>query len=168
MIITGQLPSIPDAASRVNYAAASPADRNGSFSGSGFPFTSETQAFDTTPNKGTLDVSSDGTYSVEVVYPNSYYRRLGSDLVPPTLYISYLTGGRRVTVATEIGHPIPFRTLTYPAQRHDVMFYDRGSLDMLNPDRDAMTQECMLRASGYPAENSGAEPDDFWGSVPPQ
>lgn len=164
MIITGKLYEMPDPETFIRYAAASPADRGGCFSGSGFPFASEDQAFDTTPNQGSLEVGPDGSYSVEVIYPNSYYRRLGSDLVPPTLFISYLSGGKRVTRSIVLGPSIPFRTLTYPQLRHDVMFYDRGSHDLLRPDRDARTQERMLRESGYPC----LQPEDFWGLVPPQ
>lgn len=163
-VVNGKLLRMPDPDTVVRYAAASPADRAGSFSGSGMPFASEAQAFDTTPNVGTLDVGVDGDYSVRIAFPNSYYRRLGSDLVPPTLYVAYWSGGERLTVSTVIGQSIPFRSLTYPSLRHDVMFYDRGSHDLLRPDRDARTQETMLRESGYPL----AEPLDFWGLAVPQ
>lgn len=163
-IVEGKLLEMPDADTLVRYVAASPPDHNGSFSGSGFPFANEEQAFDKTPNRGMLDVSPDGTYTVHIMYPNSYYRRLGSDLIPPTLYVAYHSGGRRITLASTLGTPIPFRTLTYPASRHDVEFYDRGSHDMLQPDRDARTQETMLRQSAYPEY----QPLDFWGAVTPQ
>lgn len=164
VFVSGRLLCKPDANTDVRYAAASPADHNGSFSGSGMPFTSEAQAFDTTPNRGTLIIGVDGDYSVELLLPNSYYRRLGSDLVPPTLYVAYHCGGQSLTLSTVIGPPIPFRTLTYPSARHDVMFYDRGSHDMLRPDRDARTQEHMIRESAYPQQ----QPLDFWGPVVPQ
>lgn len=157
---------MPDVDTVVRYAAASPADHNGSFSGSGMPFSSEAQAFDTTPNKGILIIGVDGEYSVKLLLPNSYYRRLGSDLVPPTLYVKYRSGGEYLTLSTVIGPSIPFRSLTYPAARHDVMFYDRGSHDELHPDRDARTQETMIRESAYPP--SGKQPSDFWGAVAPQ
>lgn len=164
LVVTGRLLRKPDLNTVVRYAAASPADHNGCFSGSGLPFTSEAQAFDTTPNKGVLEVGVDGEYSVQLLLPNSYYRRLGSDLVAPTLYVAYRCDGQDVTLSTVICPSIPFRTLTYPAARHDVMFYDRGSHDLLNPDRDARTQERMLRESGYPA----VQASDFWGLVTPQ
>lgn len=158
---------MPDHKAVVRYAAASPADRNSCFAGSGFPFASEEQAFDTTPNTGSLEVGLDGSYTVQLLYPNSYYRRLGSDLVVPTLYISYMCNGSLINVSTPLGSPIPFRTLTHPASRHDVSFYDRGSHDELNPDRDVRTQECILRESGYPC-TSLVQPPDFWGLVVPQ
>lgn len=163
-VVNGRLLRAPDPNTEVRYIAASPADRNGSFSGSGLPFASEEQAFDSTPNSGTLQIGVGGAYTVRVLYPNSYYRHLGSDLVAPTLYVAYKSEGRPVTVETPLGHPIPFRTLTYPAARHDVSFYDRGSHDELNPERDVRTQERILRESGYPL----TQPDDFWGLVVPQ
>lgn len=161
----GKLHKMPDEGSLIRYAAASPADHNGSFSGSGFPFASEEQAFDTTPNQGSLHVEADGMYTVQLRKPNSYYRRLGSDLIAPSLYISYLHRGEQIVVTVVLGPSIPFRTLTYPAERHDVLFYDRESHDILRPDRDAKTQECMLRESGY---TDVRQPVDFWGQVPPQ
>lgn len=166
-IVRGRLLRLPDQDSAVRYAAASPPDHNGSFSGSGFPFASEQQAFDTTPNTGSMSVGADGSYTVQVLYPNSYYRRLGSDLIAPTLYISYLCNKQLVTVSTPLGESIPFRTLTYPAARKDVLFYDRGSHDETHPDRDVRTQECILRESGYPCA-SLVQPSDFWGLVVPQ
>lgn len=165
--VKGRLLRMPDTGSAVRYAASSPADRNGSFSGSGFPFASEEQAFDTTPNTGFVHIHTDGSYTVQLLYPNSYYRRLGSDLVPPTLYIAYQCGGHNITVSTTLGPAVPFRTLTYPAARKDVSFYDRGSHDQLHPDRDALTQECILRESGYPC-GTLVQPRDFWGLVVPQ
>lgn len=155
---------MPDPDTVVRYVAASPADHSGSFSGSGFPFANEQQAFDSTPNKGVLKVGLGGAYTVHVLYPNSYYRHLGSELISPTLYISYMSDKTLTTVASQLGPPIPFRTLTYPDARHDVSFYDRGSHDELNPDRDVRTQEHILRESGYPT----IQPDDFWGLVVPQ
>lgn len=162
--IEGKLLQLPDSGSDVRYAAASPADRMSTFAGSGMPFATEEQAFDNTPNIGNLDVRPDGTYSAQVLYPNSYYHKLGSvDLVPPTLYISYYVERQRVTVSSVLGTSIPFRTITYPKGRHDVLFYDRGSHDLLHPDRDARTQECILRESAYPLR----QPTDFWGKVTP-
>lgn len=155
---------MPDPGTVVRYAAASPADRNGSFSGSGFPFANQTQAFESTPITGILDVGPGGVYVVDILMPNSFYQRLGSDLLPPTLFISYESGARRVITSVPVGQPIPFRTLTYPAQRRDVSFYDDGDHDILHPRRDALTQEAILRNSGYPT----AQPVDFWGPVVPQ
>lgn len=164
IVVNGRLLRTPDPDTEVRYIAASPPDHNGSFSGSGLPFASEEQAFDSTPTSGTLTIGVGGVYTVRIMYPNSFYRHLGSDLVAPTLYIAYRSGGTPVTIESLLGPAIPFRTLTYPAARHDVSFYDRGSHDELHPDRDVRTQERILRESGYPR----TEPADFWGLVVPQ
>lgn len=160
VIVTGRLPSIPDTGSHVRYVAASPADRSGSFSGSGFPFANEMQAFESTPNVGELDVKVDGSYTVELISPNSFYRGLGTTLVPPTLFIQYTNQGILENVETVVGKSIPFRTLTYPGSRHDASFYD----DSTRPERDVRSQERILLDSRYPR----VQPDDFWGDVTPQ
>lgn len=165
--VRGKLFEVPDRDTVVNFVAAAPAGRSGSYSGSGFPFITVDQAFTMTPNIGNLHLEVDGSFEVNLLQPNSYYTGLGSHLVPPTLYVSYMISGQRRIVSSVVGTPIPFRTLTYPTLRHDVSFYDRGSHDDLHPDRDARTQEQILRESAYPSMQ-GEEPRDFWGKVVPQ
>lgn len=169
IVVTGQLSDMPDLGTKVTYLAASPVDRGGSFSGSGFPFTCESMAFESTPNKGVLNVKVDGFYSVEIRLPNSFYQRLGSDLIPPTIFIRYQCLGKEVIVARQIDESIPFRTLTYPKARHNVTFYDKGhTRDFMNSSQDDVkTQEQILRDSGYPC-CSMTQPLDFWGLVTPQ
>lgn len=167
IVVEGRLSNKPDPGTDVTYMAASPPDRGSSFSGSGFPFTCESMAFDSTPNKGMLHVDVDGNYVVNILHPNSFYQRLGSDLVPPTLFIRYKYLGKEIVVAREIGNPIPFRTLTYPRARHDVTFYSKGCGDVMNQDTDVKTQEQILRDSGYPY-CAMEQPVDFWGLVTPQ
>lgn len=165
--LRGKLLDIPDQNTHVRYVAAAPADARGSFSGAGFPFTNEDQAFSLTPNMGLLQVEVDGTFTVDLIQPNSYYKGLGSVLVPPTLYLGFTLRGEKNTLSIVINTPTPFRSLTYPPARHNVTFYDRGSHDDLHPDRDARTQEQILRESGYPSVTL-QEPSDFWGLVTPQ
>ncbi|MEW5315018.1 MAG: hypothetical protein WDW38_006475 [Sanguina aurantia] len=165
--VRGKLMDKPDRDTVVRFVAAAPADHRGSFSGGGFPFTNEDQAFSGTPNMGVLPVDVDGSFRVDLLQPNSYYKGLGTVLVPPTLYVGYVRSGQMQAVSAVLGPPTPFRTLTYPHARHDVMFYDRGSHDVLNPDRDARTQEQILRESAYPITML-KEPSDFWGLMAPQ
>lgn len=167
MTVRGTLPEMPDNNTPVRYAAAAPADDRGSFSGSGLPFANEDQAFFLTPNQGLLKMGLDGSFEVQLVQPNSHYRNLGTDLVPPTLYVAYTASGRSVTLSSVLCPATPFRTLTYPLARQDVGFYDRGTHDDLHPDRDARTQEEIFRDTAYPSV-TGIEPSDFWGPVAPQ
>lgn len=165
--VRGKLSEMPDVNTTARFVAAAPADSRGSFSGSGLPFASEEQAFTLTPNQGDLDLGPDGSFTVELLQPNSYYRGLGTDLIPPTLYVRYLTSGKPVTLSSALGFATPFRTLTYPSARHDVGFYDRGGHNDLHPDRDARTQEQIFRETAYPSAIH-PEPTDFWGLVTPQ
>ena len=148
--------------SKLTYAAARPADRHASFSGSGLPFYNAEQAFDQTPNIGTVAVGPLGDFVVKCQMPNSYYIDLGTTLVQPTLYFSWsdaVASGEVKTRSVPLAQPIAHRKLTYPWQRTNASFY--GSLLGL-PVR---SQEQVLRDSAYdPAHESSP---DFWGLRPP-
>lgn len=146
----------------LHYIAAAPADHRYSFHGSGLPFANPVQAFMHTQNKGTVSVGPDGSFTIKLRHPNSYYVGLGSKLVPPTITISYHVSGERRVTDVEIAKAIPYRVLTYPRSetyvRNNPMFY-KGT-DTL-PIR---TQEQILRDSGYPVKNE--MPENFWGLKP--
>ena len=145
----------------INFLAAAPPDLRSSFSGSGFPFANASQAFDNTPNKGVANVDQ-GTFSIDLVYPNSYYVGLGSLLEPPKVFISYISKGIKKETFIQISDPIPFRSLTYPnietVPRKGPTFYDNEPLPI-------RTQEQILRDSAYPTNYK--TPCNFWGSKPP-
>ena len=161
--VTLSLSSAPDDA-RVEYLAASPPESRSGFSGSGLPFASPRQAFDHTPNRGTVVTSGrdQRTATIVLKYPNAYYVGLGTVYVPPVLFLSYVSNGARKREAIRLGDGVPFRTLTYPAfntrPRSSCMFYDVGQLPV-------RTQEEILRASAYPDKN--VMPPNFWGAKPP-
>lgn len=144
------------------YIAAAPAHRTASFSGSGLPFYSPQQAFDSTPNQGTTHVNDDGSFEIEINHPNSYYINLGSVLVLPKVYFSYYSNGLRKQFDIVLGDSIPYRMLSYPSTqtnpRKDAMFYNNmWSLPV-------RTQEEILYASAYPSENKMYP--NFWGGKP--
>lgn len=152
----------------VHWVAAAPMDRRASASGSGLPFYNAVQAFEGTPNRGASSADAQtGKYTVPLQMPNSYYTDLGAVLVPPTVFVSYTTGGGRTkrTAQIRVGNPVPFRTLTYPHKRacaSGVGFYGGSSGGWDLPVR---TQEQVLRDSGYPRKD--VVPDPFWGLKPP-
>lgn len=155
--VKGQLAERPDHGF-VTYLAAAPADHRTSFTGSGLPFANPVQAFQGTPNKGTLKLR--GThFTLNLLYPNSYYAGLGTVQIPPTLYVSYTKWGKEKTVGIKIGEPIPFRHLTWPEQRANVMFYGKQE------ELPVRSQEAIFRSSVYPPNN--VEPADFYGLRPP-
>lgn len=157
LVVRGTLPQRPDDA-KLYYAAPSPVDRRASFSGSGLPYASRDQAFVGTPNRGVAEVGGIGNaFELRLDSPSAYYEGLGTVLVPPALHLAYVIGGVEMRSQVPLARPVPFRTLSYQAQRKDAMFYAPES-PLLR------TQEAILRASAFPTAN--AQPADFWGGRP--
>lgn len=143
--------------------AANPPDYRATYTGSGLPFANQEQAFENTPNKGKV-VLVDGSFELQLMFPNSYYVGLGTVLVPPSVFIKYENmEGKERKVSIKLSDGIPYRLLTYPMQytmaRRDPMFYGHG---WKLPVR---TQEEVLRDSAYPSDNKMAP--NFWGLKPP-
>jgi hypothetical protein len=147
----------------VQYWASSPPDSRHSFSGSGLPFPNEEMAYSNSPNVGRALLGNDGSFSIKLLYPNSYYKTLGSDYVKPTVKLIFSDEdgnmyGKIVTVI--LGDGIPYRSLTLNKKRNSLkgpMFY--SGTDSL-PSR---TQFQILESSYYPEK----EHSNFWGSRPP-
>jgi hypothetical protein len=148
---------------KIFYIAASPADHRANYSGSGLPFYNQLQAFDNTPNIGTLDVGYDNSFEIKLLTPNSYMVGLGSVTIPPTLYIEFVDlNGNKKDISIKVSNGIPYRTLTYPLTprpRENATFYDS---QFYLPVR---SQEQILLDSGYPKTNN--MPSNFWGLKPP-
>jgi len=134
----------------VQYWASSPPDSRHSFSGSGLPFPNEEMAYSNSPNVGRALLGNDGSFSIKLLYPNSYYKTLGSDYVKPTVKLIFSDEngnmyGKIVTVI--LGDGIPYRSLTWNRKRNSLngpMFY-RGTYSL--PSR---TQFQILESSYYP------------------
>lgn len=142
--------------------AASPIDRKASYSGSGFPFHNERQAFQNTPNKKAIRLNGNA-FEMPLLFPNSYYVELGNKLIPPTLFIRYNNGAGQKMIQIKLSDPVPYRLLGYPPQeftlcRNDASFYHA------HHNLPVRSQEQILRDSQYPSKNK-MEPD-FWGLRP--
>ena len=144
----------------IRYAAPAPCARMLSFSGSGLPHPNLAQGLSNTPNHGTAKVGADGSYAIELVRPCAFYRDMCGTYVPPTVFVSYRSGGHERAHEVIVGDGIPFRTLTYDARRTGPLFY-RGRRPL--PVRD---QEAVVRASAFPACGNG-DVSDFWGDAVP-
>jgi hypothetical protein len=145
----------------VNYIASSPPDYHYSFTGSALPFPNPKQAFENTPNKGTIQ-TNDGSFTLDLLYPNSYYIGLGSVIVPPSLSLFYKNGGEEKLIVVKIANEVPFRLLT--TQRGDTYLHDSCMFFKGNETLPIRTQEQILRGAGYPCKNK--TPVDFWGLRP--
>ena len=66
----------------VTYTASAPPDIRTSLVGSGLPFPNEMVAYENSSNSGRVPITN-GVFSFNVVYPNSYYQKNGSELVRP-------------------------------------------------------------------------------------
>jgi hypothetical protein len=146
---------------KIHYLAASPPDYHFSFTGSGLPFANPQQAFSNTPNKGEIDIQGN-SFTLDLMYPNSYYIGLGTILVPPSLSLYYTSSGNKRHVVVKVAEQVPFRFLSIPRTPEytadNVMFY-KGTDNL--PVR---TQEDILRDAGYPCKNK--MPKNFWGLKP--
>jgi hypothetical protein len=129
----------------VQYWAPSPSDNMHSFSGSGLPFPSEDIAYSNSPNIGRTVLGKDGSFSIKIIYPNSYYKQLGADYVKP--HVKLLFGdengniyGKIVTIL--LGNGTPFRALTC----------DKNTTQMvrrINDNVPFQTQFKILEATSY-------------------
>jgi len=147
----------------VRYWASSPPTYSLSFAGSGLPYPNEDVAFEKTPNQGVAKLDG-GKFQFALEYPNSYYDNMLKVYVPPQVQFVFCdSNGNNIgdTHAVNLGNGIPFRSLTWPQKRD----WNVGPLFYCNNNLPVRTQEEILRASGYPAQNK--EPDNFWGSMPP-
>lgn len=162
LVIQGQLKD--NSSSKLFFWAAAPPTYGISFSGSGMPYPDPLVAYDRTPNKGIVNVSN-GSFTINMKYPNAYYVGLGSLYVPPHINFKVCQDGQSDKYfSVEVDGGIPFRTLTYPAPpskkpRTSAMFY-------CEPEKGARSQESILRVSAYPETNT--MPDNFWGDRPPR
>lgn len=163
LVIQGQLKNM-SSQSKLFFWAAAPPTFGTSFSGSGMPYPDPLVAYDRTPNKGIVNINN-GSFTINMKYPNAYYVGLGSLYVPPHVNFKVCQDGQADTYfSVQIDDGIPFRMLTYPAPpskkpRTSAMFYCES-------EKGARSQEAILRASAYPETNT--MPDNFWGDRPPR
>lgn len=138
----------------VYFLASAPPDTMTTFSGSGLPYATHSQAFYNTPNKGFVKMV-DNSFTIKLLRPNSYYANF-NDLKLPHVLITYNKNKTFDIVLSS--EKIAYRSLQYPALRKSQkeMFYARKQ-----PIR---SQERILRDSEYDSWN---EHKGFWGLKPP-
>lgn len=149
------------------YLAAAPPDYRATFSGSGLPFASQVQAFDNTPNRGSVRVPGYGSeFVINLMTPNAYYTGLGTVYVPPTLYIEYTSQqGIKRNLSVKVSNGIPYRSLTHPGPGQGVIARANAMFYATQFHLPVRSQEQILRDSAYPENNKMNK--DFWGLKPP-
>ena len=152
---------------RVFVWAASPADRNQSFSGAGMPFANPDMAFGN--NSVLIQNHNSSEFKVTLLEPNAFYDYGGSVYVPPTVFTRVQSMKRpsqvaySSTIVSQLG--VPYRSLNYTMPKH---VQPRNS-PMFYSGRDTLpvrTQYEILLDSAYPCKDSMAK--NFWGKKPPQ
>jgi len=151
----------------VVFWAANPPTFTQSYAGSALPYANPLQAYENSPNKGSVKAKN-GYFEFRIRYPNAYYIGLGTVYVKPHVNIricdnNHPEGGEVHRI--DLGDGIPFRALTYAPPptswpRYSPIFYSGKEL------LPVRTQEQILRDSGFPSKN--VYPSNFWGLKPPQ
>lgn len=139
----------------VHYSAPAPTDTITSFTGSGLPYASKSQAFYNSPNVGQAKIEN-GRFRIVLKRPNSYYGDFNT-VVHPSVTIRYNYGKDALKVALH-NERVPYRSLQYPMLRKakQQMFYAQSL-----PVR---SQEQVLRDSAY--TDLKPEHSLFWGLKP--
>lgn len=99
LIINGTFTDKVD--SRIRYYAASPPDYRSSYPGSALPFSTEKQAFENTPNIGTVEVDDENKFELKLLKPNSFFNI--DSRVYPCVNIIYEYRGEAKTLTIELG-----------------------------------------------------------------
>ncbi len=142
---------------KIFYYAAAPADYRTTFTGSGLPFHSKSQAFYGTPNIGNQNLVQN-KFSIKLQKPNAYYDNLAGPIIEPCLYIYYFNNNIKKEITVSLKEKIPYRDIRFTDYRHSVEFYNNQNLPV-------RTQEQILLDSKYPDTNIMSS--NFWGLKPP-
>ena len=160
--VTVMLPHMPDGGV-VRYIAAAPPTDTRSTEGYALPFHDEDQAFYMTPNSGeacvvtTVDDKGYKGHKVSMTLPrmpNSYYRDMGSCLVPPSVHLRYLHATQTRAFTVRLTDNVPFRSLVAGAPRFPpVRRLDKTVFCVEAPI--VRSQEEILRSAEHPATRFG-------------
>ena len=160
--IVGRVTGLGTEPQSIRWMAAAPVTRGIGFAGSGLPYPNREIALENTPHHGVVE-SPDGSFSILLRgIPAGYYSGLGSVYVPPLVeFFSSTRDGRKLHSSLWINDSAaPFRwTAGAPATlRPAGPDVDSMGRAMYYGGRDSLplfdSQEALLRARGYPAEQT--------------
>jgi hypothetical protein len=161
--VSGRLTRFFGARQTIRWMAPQRPHRGISFNGSGLPFHNADQAFEGSPNIGTID-SPDGSFSIAMAtLPSAYYTGLGSTYVPPVVLLETAVMGQPgQTYRTHVflsPTGIPFRWIagSPPGARVEPRADEVGRSMFYNGREDLglfQNQEMLLRYKGYPSEEA--------------
>lgn len=118
LLIRGTVKS-PQRYAYMQLLAAHPIQRMTSYSGSGLPFPCPNVAMNNTPN--VLNIPSDGEFTANFSYPNSYYTNDHLQKVPPSIFVVLIPSNDLDPIISQFklpeDDPLCLRTLTHRATR---------------------------------------------------
>lgn len=148
--------------------AASPADRNQSYSGSALPFPNAEIAFG--QNSVVLDDYNDSDFKVSLLEPNAFYDYGGSVYVPPTVFIKVISKKNPSKVAyysQQLSQlATPYRALNYTMPSTVKNHHNGPAFYSGRRNLPVRSQYDILVDSAYPCKDE--MPSNFWGLKPPQ
>ena len=154
----------------LTYWAADPAQILQSFSGSLLPFATKQMAFSNKTNIGQVKING-GRFSFKITMPNSFYKGLGTNYVPPIVNMRLCETVEDVNDydSVQVSNGNPYKYLNHPAitatgANIKKQYKPSGPLFYTNTRFPPRGQEEILRSSGYPKYNK--MPSNFWGDKP--
>jgi hypothetical protein len=93
----------------VKYYAPSPPDYRSSYPGSALPFASEKQAFENTPNIGSVPVNSENKFEISLVKPNAFFNI--DDRIEPYVSIIYKYNDEMKNIKVQLGDTFKHKTI---------------------------------------------------------
>lgn len=107
LVIVGKFSDNID--SNIKYFAPSPPDYRSSYPGSALPFASELQAFQNTPNIGSVMVDSENRFEINLVKPNAFFNI--DSRIEPYVSIIYKYNGEVKTIKVQLGDTFKHKTI---------------------------------------------------------
>ena len=165
--ITGNIHTFAGFPQEIEWISPKGIHRGMSFAGSGLPYHNADQAYENTPNKGTIH-SPDGSFVINMpTFPSAYYTGLGSTYIPPVLMLETVKEMSKNSPNPEkfrthvflspegvpyrwiAGSPPGPRVAPVEGQIGRAMFYDgREELALFE------NQEMLCRFKGYPSDDT--------------
>lgn len=107
LVIVGKFSDQVD--SNLKYYAPSPPDYRSSYPGSALPFASEKQAFQNTPNIGSVLLDSENRFEINLVKPNSFFNI--DTRIEPYVSIIYKYNGEIKNIKVQLGDTFKHKTI---------------------------------------------------------
>lgn len=119
------------------YVAASPPDYRASFSGSALPYKSKTQAYENTPNHGSV-ILKNNTFTFNIMNPNTYYDDFSNTLNPSYVLLNYQFNGQDKILKIILNNTLNNKSLTHADSLSPLSFS--------NDNEEILSQEKKLKS----------------------